>query len=249
MLKRLFTLAGILLLTGCGKETFDFGKEDPEAEIARCTRLSEKKHYEKAVECLEIFKSRFPQTPQGQEAELRIADNYYHQGQYLLAADTYLAFVQLFPTHPQIDYALFRAGLSYFRESPKAIDRDQEYLLKAVEQFETALRVTPKGTYREAILKNLHIAMERLARQVYYIGNFYYRTGEYIAAIPRFQELVGKYPESSLVPKSLFRLTKAHLTLGQKEQARQAVEKLLQMFPKNPWTKKAERHYLGEVKS
>ena len=235
------------LLAGCARETFDIGKEDPETELKKCVSLSQRKHYEKAVECLEVFKSRFPQTQQGQEAELKIADTYYNQGQYLLAADTYLSFIKLFPAHPQMDYALYRAGLSYLKEAPKAIDRDQTYLVKAVEQLQIALRAAPNSPYQEAIIRDLSVAQDRLARRIFYIGRFYYRTGEYISASLRFGELVGLYPKSPLVPKTLFLLTKTNLDLGRKEDARKAVETLLQEHPNNRWTNKAQGMYLKTV--
>ncbi|MDO8527984.1 MAG: outer membrane protein assembly factor BamD [Deltaproteobacteria bacterium] len=246
--RHLLLVLSLFALTACGKQTFDIGNEAPEVEIKKCTLLSQKKKYEKAVECLEIFKSRFPQTAEGQEAELRIADNYFNQHQFLLAADSYLSFVKLHRTHPDVDYALFRAGLSYFKEAPKAIDRDQQYLIKAVEQLETASKSNPRGIYQEGIVKYLKLARERMALRIFYVGHFYYRTGQYIASIPRFEELVQKYPDSSLVPKSLYNMTKANLKLGRTEEARQAVEFLMEQYPKNRWTTKAQNRYLAAVK-
>ncbi len=239
-----FFLLLSLLLTGCGKQVFDIGSEDPQRQLKKCITLSENKQYEKAVECLEIFKSRFPQTQQGQEAELRIADSYYNQHEFILAADTYLSFVKLFPTHPQVDYAIYRAGLAYLKEAPKSIDRDQQNIVKAVEQFETVLRAFPQSTYREAILNELYLAQNRLAERIYYIGRFYYRTGEYISASLRFAELVKKYPQSRRTPRALYLITKTNLDLGRMEAARQAVEKLIQEHPKNEWTNKAQKIYL-----
>jgi len=235
-------------LTGCSKQKgFDIGREDPDLEIKKCVSLSQKKRFEEAVECLEIFKSRFPQTAQGQEAELKIADTYYNQHQSLLAADAYQAFVKFNPLHPQVDYAIYRTGLSYFQEAPKAIDRDQQYLIKAAQQMELALQVAPQSIYREAIFRDLKRAHDRLAERLYYIGHFYFRTGEYIAAIPRFQELAERYPKFELAPKALYYLARANLAIGKQENARQAVENLIQNFPKNRWTKNAEEHYLNVV--
>ncbi|MDZ4225170.1 MAG: outer membrane protein assembly factor BamD [bacterium] len=236
------------MLAGCARETFDIGQEDHEAALKKCTSLAQRKHYEKAVECLEIFKSRFPQTQQGQEAELKIADTYYNQGEYLLAADTYLSFIKLFPAHAQVDYALYRTGLSYLKEAPKAIDRDQTYLVKAAEQFQTALRAAPNSPYREAIIRDLEVANDRLAKRIFYIGHFYYRTEEYISASLRFEELVNVYPKSPLVPRALFLIAKTNLDLGRKEEARRAVEMLLREHPDTRWTNKAQGMYLKFAK-
>lgn len=234
----------ILLLFGCSKEKLTIGREDPEIEIQKCVRLSQKKHYAEAVECLEIFKSRFPHTREGQEAGLRIADTYFVQKQYLLAAQSYETFVQLHPLHPKADYALYRAGIAYFKEAPKAIDRDQEYLVKAKETMQKAARLAYQSPYQDLIAEALGQINERLAERIFYVGRFYYRTGEFLSAIPRFEELLQKYPQSAKVPEILYYLVRSHLELTQPEQARLALEQMVEHFPQDDWTKKAQGHYI-----
>ena len=151
------------------------------------------------------------------------------------------------PYHSQVDYAIYRTGLSYLNEAPKAIDRDQQYVVKATEQFELVIRVVPQSIYREAIARDMEIAKSRLAKRLYTIGRFYYRSGEYIACIPRFAELVQKYPQFEQTPRALYYLAKASLEVGRQENARQAVEVLIQNFPNNSWTKSAQDIYLDQV--
>lgn len=234
----------ILLISGCAKEKLTIGREDPEAEIQKCVKLSQKKRYAEAVECLEIFKSRFPKTKEGQEASLRIADTYFVQKQYLLAAQTYETFVQLNPLHPKAEYALYRAGLSYFKEAPKAIDRDQEYLMKAREAMQKAQRLAYQSPYQDLIAKALDQSNARLAERIFYVGRFYYRTGEYLSAIPRFEELLEKYPQSEKTPRTLYYLVRCHLALNREEEARGALQQMAQHFPENDWTKRAQGRYI-----
>ena len=248
-MKKIYSLLLVLALahfSACAKKEFQIGREDPEKEIQKCVQLSEKKHYEEAVQCLEIFKSRFPDTPSGQEAGLKIADTQFLQHQYLLAADSYLAFAKLNPNHPQTEYAFTRAGLSYLQEAPKAIDRDQEYLYKARETLNKAAQF--HGTYHDLVVKTSNEIDGRLARRLFYIGRFYYRTGEYQAAIPRLEELVQKYPKTPRVPKGLYLLTQSNLKLGKIDKAREAVQNLIENFPKESWTKKAQDHYIKVAK-
>lgn len=233
-------------LAGCAQEKLQIGREDPGQEIQKCAWLSKKKKYNEAVECLEIFKSRFPDSAEGQEAALRIADTYFVQKQFLLAADAYFEFTKLNPLHPKTEYAYYRAGLSYFNEAPKAIDRDQQYLFKAKETLQLARRVGGQGTYQDLISKALSDIDERLAERLFYVARFYYRTQEYLSAIPRLEDLVEQYPASALIPKGLFYLAQCHLKLEQKEEAGVAVQQLSQNFPNNPWTKRAMNNYIRE---
>lgn len=236
-----------MFLTSCAKEEYQIGREDPEVEVQKCIHLSQKKHYDQAVECLEIFKSRFPNTAQGQEAGLRIADTYFVQHQYLLAADAYLAFTKLNPLHPKTEYAYYRAGFSYLKEAPKAIDRDQQYLRKAKSALKKALKLSAQGTYKDLTLQAMKEADRRLAKRLFYIGRFYYRTGEYKAAVPRLEELFQKYPKAEIAPKALYYLTKSQLALNKQEEARQAVQNLIENYPNNDWTKKAQAHYIKKA--
>lgn len=236
-----------LLLAACAKEKLTIGRENPEVEIQKCVQLSEKKRYADAVECLEIFKSRFPHTREGQEAGLRIADTYFVQKQYLLAAQSYETFVQLHPLHPQAAYALYRAGVSYFKEAPKAIDRDQEYLFKAKETLQKAMRLAYQTPYLELIENALRTIDARLAERLFYIGRFYYRTGEYLSSIPRFEEMIEKYPGSEQVPKALYYLVRSHLELSRPDSARLALQQMVEHFPQDDWTRKAQEHYLSAL--
>jgi len=233
------------LMCGCGKENVSIGRDQPETEIKKCTALIDKKKFEQAIQCLEMFKARFANTAIAQEAELAIGDTYYNKKDYLLAAESYLAFIKLYPTHPRRDYAHYRAGSSYFKESPEAIDRDQEYLEKAIEQLSIVVRRYTSSPYAELAAKELIEALNRVARRHFYVGRFYFRTGEYMACLPRFEEIVQSYPKSGLADRSLYMLTVANLKLKRTDDARLAFSRLSVEYPTSKWTKKAE----GEMRA
>ncbi|MBI4126283.1 MAG: outer membrane protein assembly factor BamD [Deltaproteobacteria bacterium] len=219
-----------------------------DAELQRCLRLSDKRRYEEAVECLEMVKARYPSSRVGQEAELRIGDAYFNKKEYLLASESYLAFLKLYPRSPRVDYAHYRAGLSYYHESPKAIDRDQEYLDDAINHFTTVIQSYPTSAYRSLSDRFLKDARRRVARRNFYVGRFYTRTGEYIAALPRLIEVAEDYPDSGLAPRALYLATKANIELDRIEAAKTTFSKLSLEYPNERWTKKAERELLSASK-
>lgn len=238
----------IAVLSGCAKKDFTIGKGAPGDEIQKCLKLSEKKRFEEAIECLEVFKSRFPQTTYSTEAELAIADNHFRQKEYLLAADAYLLFIKMHPTNPKADYAYFRLGLSYLKESPEAIDRDQQYLDEAIQYLSLTVKSFPGSQYNEAAKAGLFDARTRVAERTFYIGNFYYRTGEYKAAIPRFIDVVNDFPETKVVPKTLYKLVVSAGRLQMIDDAKIFFSRLELNFPDNEWTKRAEEEMEGFVK-
>lgn len=236
------------LLSGCAENKLSIGKGNPKDEIGQCLQLSSKGKHEGAIQCFEMFKARYPQSVEGQEAELLIGDSYFARKEYLLAAESYGAFLRLYPSHPKADYAYYRIGVSYFKENPKAIDRDQTYLTTAIDHLRTVIRRYPNSQYRELAARTLHVALKRIAKRHYYIGRFYYRTGEYIAAVPRFQEVAENYSDSGLADKSLYLMINANLELKRFESAREAYGLLSTRYPKSPYTKRAEKKLLSAAK-
>lgn len=233
------------VLFGCGKEKISVGKGDATGEFKECMRLSSKGKFEDSIQCFEMFKARYPQTTQGQEAELMIGDVQFSKKEYLLAAESYQAFLRLYPTHPKADYAYYRSGVAYYKESPKAIDRDQAYLDDAIGQLRMVLRRYPSSAYAELSRATLHVALNRVAKRHFYIGRFYFRTGEYLAAIPRFQEVAANFPDSGLADLALYRIIEANLGLGRFNEAKIAFSDLSTKFSRSKYVKPAERKLLA----
>jgi outer membrane protein assembly factor BamD len=247
-LKNSIILGIILLLTSCAKNLPVIGSGDPEKEFASCMRLASKGDLEDSVQCLEMFKARYPQTKLGQEAELRIGDAYYKKKDYLMAAESYSAYLKLHPRSSRADYAYYRIGMSYLKEGPKAIDRDQEYLETAIDNFRTVVRFFPQSEYSPPAKVSLHNARNRVARRIFYIGKFYYNTGEYLACIPRFKALAEQYPDSGLADLSLYKVVMANLKLGRIDDAKAAYSTLAMSYSDSNYTKKAESKVLSAVR-
>ena len=170
-----------------------------------------------------------------------IGDAYFDQKEYLLAAESYAAFIKLHPLHPKLDYAYYRRGISLFKETPKAIERDQQYLAEAIRNLEVVIRSFPNSSYRPLALKYYREARLKVAKRHMYIGRFYYRTKEYKACIPRLEIVATQYEETGLAPKALYMTTAAHLKLNDTESARNSYSMLATKYSDDKWTKKAER--------
>jgi outer membrane protein assembly factor BamD len=235
----LFVLFILGNLAACQKKQFALtGKENSEEAFSKCLELSTKKKFQEAIDCLEIFKSRFPTSRSSLEAEIRIADAYFAKKEYLLAAETYQLFTKLHPTSDKLDYVYYRIGLCYLNKTPKAVDRDQGNLPSATDSFAIVFQQFPDSQYAKIARFKYDEARRLEARRHFYVGRFYYRWGEYKAAIPRFQEVYEKYPHLGLDEDALFYTALAYHKLGKNEAARQVAEIMKTEFPNSSKTKK-----------
>ncbi len=226
-----------LTLGACGHKPFLSSAKSGDEALDECRKLAENKDYDKANECLEVLKSRFGGSQASSEADLVMGDNLFRKKEYLLASETYLGFTKLHPTDEKTGYALYRIGLCYLRLNPKPIDRDQKYLESAIQYFNAALNRT-SGDLHELVKEKLAEARTRIAKRHFYIGRFYYRTGEYIAAIPRFNEVVTNYSGLGLDEKSLYLMGDSYVRLKDKERALEILSVFEQHFPESAYRKK-----------
>lgn len=234
----LFVAGSITLLSaGCGKKPYLSSASSGDAAFEECMKLSQGKDYERSNECFEVLKSRFGGSQAAADADLAIADNYFRKGDFLLASESYIAFTKLHPAHDKVGYAYYRIGLCYMKENPKQIDRDQKYLETAIQYFELAMGRT-SGDLHEVAQEKWTEARARIAQRHFYIGRFYYRTGEYIAAIPRFQEIVTNYTGLGLDERSLYLMGDSFHRLKEQERALEILSVFEQHFPNSKYRKK-----------
>lgn len=239
MKKSAFIFCAFLVLGACSKPALLSKAKSGDEAYQECKKYSDNNDHEKAIQCFELLKTRFAGSQASYEADLDIADNYFRKKEYLLAAETYLGFTKLHPTHDKIPYAYFRTGLSYLRESPKAIDRNQTYLESAIQYLESAVNMG--GETRDIAREKLIEAKTRVAKRHFYIGRFYYRTGEYISAIPRFEEIVTHYNGLGLDEKSLYYLGRSLTYLNEKQKALEILGVFEQHFPASKYRKQLSK--------
>ncbi len=237
----------MFFLTSCGnKKGFQFtGKENDAEAFEKCLALSKRKKFEQAVECLEIFKSRYPNSTYALDAELKIADSYYNNKEWLLAAESYQLFAKLHPSNEKLDYAYYRAGMSYLKLLPKSVDRDMSYLKMAQDSFTQVYRFYPDSPYAKMASAKKDEVLAKAAKKNMYVANFYFKYGEYRAAASRYINVLKDYSGLGYDELALYRLALSYHRLGLEEKAQAAAELMQEKFPNSKKTKSIVRKILG----
>ena len=119
-------------------------------------------------------------------------------------------------------------------------DRDQTKTRDALKQFKELVRDMPDSPYAERSSARINDCTDRLAKNEYYIGNFYYRTEHYKAAVLRLSKLLKDYPDQKIEPMAISLLAESYWKGEELERALKTYKELLLRYPKSSYAKHAD---------
>jgi outer membrane protein assembly factor BamD len=224
------------LLLGCaGKKDVKTIEGDPETLYKQGLTRFNKRDYFEAAKKFEQLKSSFPDSPPYTVwAELKVGDCHFFRKEYVEAIAAYEEFKKIHPTHEEIPYVQYQIGMAYFNETLSR-DRDQTFTKKALSNFEYLVANYPPSLFTKKASEKIEICRKRLADHEFYVGNYYYKDGNYKAASLRFQNLLQNFPNMHQEDKTLFLLGKSYVELEQEEKAREAFAKIITEYPKSSY--------------
>ena len=179
-----------------------------------------------------------PYSPWARRAQLMSAFSYYVARDYNKSVESAQRFLSIHPGNKDAPYAYYLIALSYY-EQISDVTRDQ----KVTEQTRTALqeliRRYPSTEYASDAKLKLDLVEDHLAGKEMEIGRWYERSGNWLAAQIRFQNVVDNYQTTSHAPEALYRLAETNLALGIPEEAVKNTAVLGANYPGNEWYQKA----------
>jgi outer membrane protein assembly factor BamD len=247
---RLLRLFLVVLLAGCG--TVQTGgptpvyASDAALNMKRGNDALADKQYALAERYFEYVKTKYPFVDASREAELRLADVSFERELWTEARDRYTVFVKLHPSYFKVDYAAYRAALTYYRDMPSSFfilppdsEREQTNVKGAYDSMTAFVKTYPSSPYVADAAKFGEVARQKLAQHELYVADFYEKRGHLAGAVGRLETLVQKYPgqdEAAL----LFRLHDLYLKLSDPEHARGALERIVTKLPGTPAAQRAQ---------
>lgn len=178
---------------------------------------------------------------------LKRGEAQYVKEDYAAAAEEYQRFLELHPFHRMAAFAQYRLGMSYYHQL-NTNDRDPGPMEKAIGAFDKVVQNYPQSLYRQEASEKLTELNRRLAQHDFYVGYFYYKNNAYPAAIARFQKVLAKGEDPSLVEKSLYYKGLSHYYNQQADEAKETFQRLLRDYPDTPFSGKATQ-ILSQVDS
>lgn len=242
----------LLALTSCRNEELIRPGDSLEVAYDKAMNQFENEDYSEAARAFETVVSIGRGTDIGQDAQFYLAESYFLQNRYLLAASEYSRYIQFHPNSERRQRAEFNEALSYYHLSPR-YRLDQSYTNTAIERFRLFMARYPDSELREEAAEYIVELRSKLAHRDYNAAEFYMRISRYNSAAIYFGLVIDNYPETDWAELALVRQIEAYVIYAensvvqrQEERFRSALEsynRYLQLFPRGENRSRAEDLY------
>lgn len=237
----------LVVLTGCsgsGRLRYD----TPEEAFTKGKEYFDAGKYQRAVE---YFQGTFDfgrTHPYAADAQFMMAQAYQLNGDYLLAANEYQRFMQLYRNDPRVEDAEFQSAMTLYERSPK-VQRDQTDTKKSAEQFQLFIDRYPNSPLVATADSLIRVQREKLALKQYESARLYETRELYEAAAITYVSVFDRYPDTSWGDDALLGAIRNMITFSKEsviqkraeryEKAVQNYRTLTEIFPGSPATEEA----------
>ena len=237
-------LAGASLMTAAcagrssGPADTSYVARDVESLYGEAKRRLDSGQATLAAALFDEVERQHPYSPWARRAQLMSSFSYYVAKDYNKAIQSAQRFLQIHPGNKDAPYAFYLIALSYY-EQISDVQRDQKVTEQALTALQEIDRRFPNSDYASDARLKIDLVRDHLAGKEMEIGRHYERSGKWIAAQIRFQNVIDNYETTSHAPEALYRLTETSLALGVPEEAVKYAAVLGANYPGNEWYEKA----------
>lgn len=245
----LILMLGTIVLMSCRSKDLIRPGDSLEVAFEKAMNQYEAEKYSDAARAFETVISIGRGTDFGQEAQYYLAESYYKDRRYLLAASEYERYIQQHPNSHRRQETEFKEALCYYHLSPR-YRLDQTYTERAVEKFRLFMNRYPESERRKQAGIYIDELRDKLAHRIYNAADFYMRTDRYNSAAIYYRIVLDRYPESKWAERALVKQIEAYILYAENsvtskqeerfENALDSYDTYLQLFPEGEHRSRAE---------
>jgi outer membrane protein assembly factor BamD len=250
-LRALLLVAVLGTAAGCsGSQGLNAGS--PQAAFTQGKELYDRGRFPRAIEYFQHVFDFGRAHEWAPEAQYYLAQSYFQTRQYLLAANEFTRFVELYRNDPRVEEGEYLRALSYVRLSPP-YQLDQTDTHNALTYLRLYLAKYPNGQYAEEVGQHIEAMRYKLARKQFEIAQLYETRSMFQAAAIEYLRVLEQYPESEFADDALFGALRAYKAFADRsiaqrqperyELAAEQYRRLAQLFPNSPVLREAEPVY------
>jgi outer membrane assembly lipoprotein YfiO len=165
----------------------------PDEIIAKADRYFQRGKFFSSQELFKAFLERHAGHDRSDYAQFMLAESYYNQEEYALAAIEYRVLVTNYGYSEFVDESFFKQALCSYSQSPKSqLDQTKAYeALSLFQQFTQVFKESPLVPEAE---KHISLIHEKLARKELDNAEYYFRSKRYKSALIYLDKIIENYP-------------------------------------------------------
>lgn len=222
-----------------------------EVAFEKANNFYERGRFTDAARAFETVLSIGRGTEIAQESQYMLAQSYYNNREYLIAASEFRRYATNYPRSERRIDAEFKEALSYYQLSPR-YKLDQTDTYRAMELMQLFIGRYPNTEESELVASYIDEMRNKLARKEYESAALYLRVRQYQAAAIYFGLTLDQFPETPWAEKALANQIYAYILFAensiverQAERFQKAIssyETYVQLFPRGENRSLAEEH-------
>lgn len=206
--------------------------------------------FTRAVKLYEKLEGRYPFGRYAQQAQIDTAYANYKDGETAAALAAVDRFIQLHPSHPNIDYAYYLKGLINFNDNlgwlgrfsgQDLSERDPKAARAAYDAFQTLITRYPDSKYTPDATLRMQYIVNSLAQHEVHAARYYYRRGAYLAAVNRAQQSLKDYDGAPANEEALYIMVRSYDALGMKDLRDDTARVMERNYPNSDFIKYGQR--------
>lgn len=238
--KILFLVLFAMILTSCANKDAIKPGDTVDVAFQKSKTLYEKGRFGEAARAFETVLSLGRGTEIAEESQYLLAESYFKNKEYLIAASEYRRYVTFHPRSDRRKDAEFMEALSYYKMSPR-FKLDQADTERAITLFRIFIGKYPDSDRVAEAAAYLDEMRLKLARKSFTSANMYFKLRMYVSAAMYYQITIDNYPETAFAEEALALQIQAYtlyadMSVPEKQAERyqmalDSYQKYIQLFP------------------
>lgn len=221
----------MLWLSGCGGSVLPEIHSDAD-RLTAARRLYADGSYAEAIELLKAYTSSAGGAAEFDAGIYLLGQCYLKNHDWALAAVEFERVLKDYPESDSAGSASFRLGEAYYGQSRKP-DFDQEFTLKALEQWQNYMATYPDHWLRGGAKGKILEARTRLAKKLVATGNLYFKLKYTEPARIYFLRVINEFGDTPLKPHAMLGLARVEALFPNPDQAIARLKQIESEYPRS----------------
>jgi outer membrane protein assembly factor BamD len=251
-----FGIVCLVLSLGCSRFRTIEKSQDWRVKFEAAMNYFDKKDYYRASVLFDAILPIVRGLPEGEQVQFRSAYCQYYSKYYLLAAEQFKSFYEIYGRSQNAEEARYMAAYSLYRSSP-TWNLDQTSSVEAMTSMQTFLNRYPNSTFRDKAIEVIYTIQDKMERKGFENARQYVKIRQYKAAIVALNDFMQNFPDSKFIEQAAYLIIEAQYELARKsvidkqpERFRDVVQSyqtFVDRYPDSEYLKDAEKMYADSL--